>query len=154
MMRIILILLMLFAPAAARANSDVALESQVFVERVSKDQLGRRKLVLEAPKIVVPGDRLVFILKYRNTSDKSAKNFVVTNPMPNAVMFQGAADDGAQVSVNGGLNWGRLETLTIRENKGNVRSARLEDVTHVRWPMARAIPVGGSGRLSFRGIVR
>ncbi len=146
--------LLLFVPALASANSDVALESQVFVERVSKDKLGRRKLVLEAPKIVVPGDRLVYILKYRNVSDRSAKTYFVTNPMPSAVMFQGAAEDSAQVSVNGGLNWGRLETLKIREIGGGLRSARLEDVTHVRWPMARPIPVGGSGRLSFRGIVR
>jgi uncharacterized repeat protein (TIGR01451 family) len=150
----ILALLLLFVPAFASANSDVALESQVFVERISKDQLGRRKLVLEAPKLVVPGDRLVFILKYRNVSDRSAKNFVVTNPMPNAVMFQGAADDRAQVSVNGGLNWGRLDVLKVRESKGLLRNARLEDVTHVRWPLARPIPVGGTGRLSFRGVVR
>ncbi len=150
----LLAILLLFVPALARANSDVALESQVFVERVSKDNLGRRKLVLEAPKTVVPGDRLVYILKYRNISDRTAKNYFVTNPMPSAVMFQGAADDAAQVSVDGGRNWGRLETLRIRESSGNVRSARLEDVTHVRWPMAQPIPAGGSGRLSFRGIVR
>jgi uncharacterized repeat protein (TIGR01451 family) len=153
-MRLLIAIMLLFAPALARAGNSVALESQVFVERITKDSQGRRKLVLALPKTVVPGDRLVFILKYRNMGNPTSGNFMVTNPMPSAVMFQGAGDEAAQVSVDGGRIWGRIEALKIKDTDGNQRSARLEDVTHVRWPMARSIPAGGTGRLSFRGIVR
>jgi uncharacterized repeat protein (TIGR01451 family) len=153
-MRALLALLLLFAPAIARANDAVALESMVFVEKTVKQPNGVTKTILEAPKIVVPGDKLVFILKYRNTGTQAANHFVVTNPMPSAVAFQSAPTDGAQVSVNGGRDWGQLNELKVKESDGFWREARPEDVTHVRWPMSKPIAAGATGRLSFRGIVR
>jgi uncharacterized repeat protein (TIGR01451 family) len=153
-MRAFLFLVLLFAPALARATDKVALESAVFVEKTVKQSDGRTKVILEAPQIVVPGDRLIFILKYRNTSDQPANNFVVTNPMPSAVAFQAVPSAKAQVSVNGGRDWGVLGVLKVKDSDGSWRSARPEDVTHVRWPMTDPIPAGATGRLSFRGIVR
>lgn len=153
-MRLILAILMMFAPGLAYAANVVALSSEVFVERLVQDESGRAKTVLEMPKIVVPGDRLVFVLNYRNVGVAPANDFVVTNPLPDAVQFQGTADPVAQVSVDGGQNWGALVALKIHEKDGNWRAASPEDVTHVRWAVKQAIPVGAKGKLSFRGIVR
>jgi uncharacterized repeat protein (TIGR01451 family) len=152
--RLFLAIAALVAPSLAQANEAVALDSRVFVERLVRDADGRSRAVLEEPKLVVPGDRLVFILNYRNTGAAPATDFVVTNPMPNAVSFQGTGDPGALVSVDGGRSWGALPALKIRDSDGARRSARPEDVTHVRWAMKRAIPSGSAGKLSFRGIVR
>ncbi len=153
-MRLILAFFAVLMPGLAHAANNVALNSEVFVERLIKDEAGRPKTVLEMPKVVVPGDRLVFVLNYRNVGIAPANDFVVTNPLPDAVQFQGTADPIAQVSVDGGQNWGALTALKIRENDGNWRSASPEDVTHVRWAVKQAIPVGAKGSLSFRGIVR
>jgi uncharacterized repeat protein (TIGR01451 family) len=153
-MRIFLALLMLLTPGIAFAANDVVLSSAVFVEKMVADTNGRAKVILEAPKVVVPGDKLVFVLSYRNAGAQPATDFVVTNPLPGAVSYQGTADDAAQVSVDGGRNWGALAALRIKEADGDVRSARMEDVTHVRWPMRKAIAPGAKGKLSFRGIVR
>jgi hypothetical protein len=147
-MRLFLALLMLLVPGFAWASPSVSLESAVFVERTIKETDGRTKIILESPGIVVPGDQ------YQNRGATPAADFTVTNPMPSAVAFQGTGDPAAQISVNGGRDWGTLDTLKIRETDGSWRSARPEDVTHVRWPVAKAIPVGATGRLSFRGIVR
>lgn len=137
----------------ALANS-VALDNDVFVERVSTDADGKRKVTLEAPKVVVPGDRLVFVLNYRNASGKPADKFVVTNPMPSAVQFAEQADDNAVVSVDGGKNWGTLTELRVVDTNGDQRPARTDDVTHIRWAFSQPIPAGGSGKLMFRGIVK
>jgi uncharacterized repeat protein (TIGR01451 family) len=153
-MRLFLALMLLLSPALLRAANAVSLSSTVFVERLVKDTDGRRKLVLEPPKTVIPGDRLVYILQYRNAGSSPAANVYVVNPIPTAVIFQGAADPSAQVSVDGGQNWGRVETLKKRESDGMWRGARLEDVTHVRWIIARPIKAGATGKLSFRGLVR
>jgi uncharacterized repeat protein (TIGR01451 family) len=153
-MRIFLALLMLLMPGVAQAANDVVLNSAVFVEKTVADGNGRARIILEAPRVVVPGDRLVFILSYRNAGAQPATDFVVTNPLPGAVAYQGAADGIAQVSVDGGRNWGALAALRIKENDGAVRGARMEDVTHIRWPMRKPIAPGASGKLSFRGIVR
>jgi len=152
-MKSLLSLLMLTTPAMALANG-VVLTSTVFVEKDVTDAQGRKAVVLEEPNVVTPGDRLVFLLNYRNTDQRPAADFVVTNPMPAAVAYQGTADGGAEVSIDGGRSWGQLGTLKITEAGGTVRGARPEDVTHIRWALKQAIPSGSVGKLSFRGIVR
>lgn len=134
--------------------TSVALNSDVFIERISTDGDGKRKVTLEEPKVVVPGDRLVFVLNYRNASGKPADKFVVTNPMPTAVQFAEQADDNAVVSIDGGKNWGSLAELRVVDVSGEQRPARTEDVTHIRWSFNQPIPVGGSGKLMFRGVVK
>ncbi len=153
-MKFLFILAALIAPTAASAANEVALSSAVFVEKTVPQADGRSRLVLEEPRVVVPGDKLVFVLNYRNQGAKPATDFVVTNPMPGAVAYQGTADAGAIVSVDGGKSWGPLAALKVRKPDGSLRAAYPEDVTHVRWAMKAPIPVGANGKLSFRGVVR
>ena len=47
-----------------------------------------------------------------------------------------------------------LVALKVRGPNASLRAARFDDVTHVRWALKAPIPVGGSGRLSFRGTVK
>lgn len=152
-MRLLLALLTMFAPNLAFAANNVTLSSMVFIEKAVADSAGRNHIVLEEPKSVMPGDKLVFILNYRNAGQLPASDFIVTNPLPPAVAFQGGAES-AQVSIDGGRSWGTLSTLKVLEPGGHWRNARLEDVTHLRWVLKQAIPAGAFGKLSFRGIVR
>lgn len=154
MIKQLALIVALISPGAAMAHSQVAIDSDVFVEKMVTDPMGRTKLVLEQPKAVVPGDKLVFVLNYQNKSQGPAANFIVTNPLPAAVVFQGAADNVALVSVDGGRNWGALSTLKVRDRAGLLRPANPTDVTHIRWAFAKPIPAGSAGKLMFRGIVR
>ena len=153
-MKYLFALFALLAPLTAHAANDVALTSSVFVEKSVPQADGKTRLILEEPRVVVPGDRLVFVLAYKNLGGKPATDFVVTNPLPGAVAFQGTGDVGAIVSIDGGRAWGTLAALKVRKADGSVRAAYPEDVTHVRWAMKAPIPVGAAGKLSFRGVVR
>ncbi|WP_164114826.1 hypothetical protein [Sphingorhabdus sp. Alg239-R122] len=154
MKRLILTLAaLLCAPYTAIAAERVELSSDVYVEKISHDANGRKSVVLEKPLKVIPGDRLVFILKYRNVGDQAAENFVVTNPMPSAVAFQETIDGTELVSIDGGESWGRLKDLRVRMG-GGYRNAVPEDVTHIRWNIINGISVGSQGKLTFRGVVR
>ena len=153
-MRYLITLFLILIPSLSVAAEAVALDSSVFVERTLPDTNGKTRTVLEEPKIVTPGDRLVFILHYRNTGTQSAKDFVVTNPMPAPVAYQGSSDTVAQVSVDGGKTFAFLASLKVREPDGTTRAARPEDVTHVRWVLREPIAAGAQGKLSFRGVVR
>jgi uncharacterized repeat protein (TIGR01451 family) len=154
MYKLLLALAALLVPGVAIAADSVALSSMVFVEKTIADADGKAKITLHEPKIVTPGDRLIFILNYQNRGLTAANNFVVTNPLPNAVAYQGTADASAEVSIDGGKAWGALAALKVADGLNRWRSARPEDVTHVRWTMKKAIPAGAQGKLSFRGIVR
>ena len=141
-------------PVPALAADQVALDNNVFVERVQTDGTGKQRILLEEPKTVVPGDRLVFVLNYRNGGAQPADKFVVTNPMPAAVRFADAGGTHPLVSVDGGRQWGLLVDLTVVDPDGGRRAAQPADVTHVRWAFDKPIPVGGTGKLMFRGVVK
>lgn len=150
-------LVLLFAallPGQALAANQVALNNSVFVERVTTDATGKQRVLLEEPKVVVPGDRLVFVLDYRNAGAQPADKFVITNPMPSAVRFADAGNAQSLVSVDGGKQWGLLSALTVTMADGTRRAAQPADVTHVRWAFQKPIPVGGTGKLMFRGVVK
>lgn len=149
-----LILLALFLPSAALAQNQVALTSEVLVERATTDASGAARVSLEAPGVVTPGDHLVFVLSYRNNGATPASDFVVSNPIPDSVAFDGTDSPGAVYSVDGGRSWGALAALTIRGADGNSRPATLADVTGVQWRFAQPIPAGSGGQLRFRGIVK
>ena len=148
------LLLAALMPGPALAANQVALDNHVFVERVSTDAEGKPRVLLEEPKVVVPGDRLVFVLNYRNAGAQPADKFVVTNPMPSAVRFADAGDTRPLVSVDGGKQWGLLSDLSVPMAGGERRAAQPADVTHIRWAFQTPIPVGGTGKLMFRGVVK
>lgn len=138
----------------AFAASPVELSSSVFVERQVVRADGRKAVILENPKLVTPGDNLVFVVKYRNAGTAPANNIVVTNPMPSAVAFNGTSDGTELVSVDGGNSWGTLPSLRVKDADGKLRAARMTDVTHVKWNVNQVLTGGAEGKLIFRGIVK
>jgi len=150
----LILLLAALTPTQAFAANQVVLDNSVFLERATTDANGKQRVSLEEPKVVVPGDRLVFVLNYRNSGAQPADKFVITNPMPSAVRFADAGDTRPYVSVDGGKNWGTLDTLTVPLADGTRRPAQPADVTHIRWAFQKPIPAGGVGKLMFRGIVK
>jgi uncharacterized repeat protein (TIGR01451 family) len=149
------------AYAQAEASSPVTLTSDVKIERVETDAAGKEKITLYTPKdvAVVPGDTVVFTLEVTNTGSQPAAGFRATNPMPAAVKFTSVAETWAEVSVDGGTNWGSLQLLKVKakDAAGSAeveRAANPEDVTHVRWVFADAIAPGGKRTISYRGVVK
>ena len=152
-MKIWLALLALLAPAVASAADNVSLTSKVLVERVKTGPDGKTVTVREEPGIVTPGDKLAFVLSYRNRGAEPATGFTLTNPIPESVAFVGTDDSSASVSVDGGKTWGALASLKVANPDGTRRPALPADVTHIRWSFAKPIAAGSAGELSFRGVV-
>ena len=140
--------------STAIAATPLQLNSDVFVERQVIASDGGKTVVLEKPDMITPGDSLVFIVRYKNVGASSASNFVVTNPLPAAVSFNGTADGLEIVSTDGGNKWGSLNTLRVSMADGTQRPARHGDVTHIKWKLNQTLTAGAEGKLIFRGIVR
>lgn len=131
------------------AAGNVALQGDVHVVRVEIVD-GKPVDHLETPERVVPGDRLVFVTQYRNQADQPVENFIVTNPLPEAVKLSQAG--AFEVSVDGGKTFAALSQLKVSD-AGGERTAALDDVTHVRWTLARLEP-GAQGALKYEAVVR
>jgi len=149
----ILALGLLSGPAyAAAPPSAVALKGSVQLEKtVTVDGTSRVELV--EPKVVVPGDKLLFTTSYRNDSTAAVTDFVVTNPVPGAVVVSSDALSTAEVSVDGGKTWGLIAALKVSDGKGGVRAALAGDATHLRWTIPSIAP-GASGKVEYHAIVR
>jgi uncharacterized repeat protein (TIGR01451 family) len=128
----------------------VTVDTRLFLETyvTGKDGAIERKLAPAAT--VTPGDRLVYVVTYRNGSRQPVTDFVVTNPVPMHVVFAGDETAGAEMSVDGGKTWGALAALRITAANGTTRAARREDVTHLRWRIAQPIAAGGEGQVTFK----
>jgi uncharacterized repeat protein (TIGR01451 family) len=144
----------LFSAATAFAATALQLSSDVFVERQVVRTDGTKAVVLETPNMVTPGDNLVFVVRYKNVSGATASNFVVTNPLPSAVAFNGTSDGLEVVSIDGGKSWGILGTLRVAKADGTPRPATQSDVTHIKWNLNQPLTAGAEGKLIFRGIVK
>lgn len=131
---------------AVSLNGDVKLEKTV-------TENGAAKVVLSDPKVVVPGDKLLFSTAYRNDSAQPVTNFVVTNPLPAAVTLAPESAATLEVSVDGGKSWGQLALLKVSDGKGGQRAALATDTTHVRWTIPTIAP-GGTGAVEYHAIVR
>jgi uncharacterized repeat protein (TIGR01451 family) len=143
------------------ATGGVTLNSTAMIERVSLDAKGVSKTVLKTPSqaVVVPGDKVIFTISYANLGREPASGFRATNPMPAAVHFFSVNEEWAEVSVDGGQLWGKLDALTVPvaaspTMPASTRGATAEDVTHVRWVFATPIAPGAKGSVSYRGVVK
>jgi uncharacterized repeat protein (TIGR01451 family) len=140
------------APALA---APVELTSQIYVERHHSASDGTDTVTLVPADRVVPGDRLLFVVIYRNAGDRAASDFVITNPIPASVAFVAAKGDlEPTVSVDGGASYGTLASRRIRQPDGTLRPARPDEVTHLQWKFESALAGGGAGQVAFRAELR
>jgi uncharacterized repeat protein (TIGR01451 family) len=140
-------------PQIAMARQDIRLDRQMFVERTSTDINGRARRVLESVDRAGSGDQLIFVVNWRNLGTRPVRGVAVTYAIPRGTQID-LADPAMQVSVDGGVHWGRIADLWLPTPLGGVRRAGSADITHVRWTMPDAIAPGESGRLSYRATVR
>lgn len=138
------------AASFAQGTQGVELAGTVLVERTQTVD-GVDKTVLVEPTNVVPGEQLVFTTRYRNNTGQPVENFVITNPLPDAVQLARAGD--FEVSVDGGGSFGSLSGSTVSGADGASRPAQLADVTHLRWVLP-SIASGASGEVEYHAVVR
>ncbi len=154
MIRALIAFILIASPVAALAANDVAVVSDMFVEKTIVQPGTQPKVVLVKQKSGPPGTTLVFTHSYRNGGKAPVANFEMTNKIPGGVTYLGSDDAFAVVSVDAGKTFGPLATAKVRGAGGKPRAATPADVTDVRWVRPGAIPVGGTGKFSFRGIVK
>lgn len=128
---------------AAQAAPAVSLDSAVFVERAAP-KAGR---MLQPANDLSRGDRVVYVVNWYKLGGDGG--FVVTNPLPRSVAYQGSANGDEEVSVDGGRTWGKLGAMRVHD-----RLATPEDVTHVRWRVDPRTASRGQGRIAYSAIVR
>ncbi|WP_010162367.1 DUF11 domain-containing protein [Sphingomonas sp. PAMC 26617] len=139
----------------ALAAGPLQVESKVLAEQKTRAPDGTVRVALAPVRRVVPGDRVTFVLAYRNTGTQPLGNVVLDNPVPKGIAYRAPAPTSAapEVSVDG-KTYGALASLRVASGTGTTRAATADDVTHVRWRLARPITAGAQGQLAFEAVLR
>lgn len=140
------------AVAAPALAGPLTVTSDVRVEKKVAAADGTTRVVLEKPTKVVPGDTVVFVMRYANTGTQPIANLVLANPVPKGIAYRApAAGSPAPELSTDGSRFGELNSLRAA---GGSRAATLDDVTDVRWRLTNAVPAGGKGELAFRAVLK
>lgn len=144
----------LFAVPALAAGP-LQVTAKVLTEQKVREPDGSVRVNLVPARKVVPGDKVVFVLGYRNTGTQSISNVVLDNPVPAGIAYRGPSATSAapDVSVDG-KTYGPLGSLSVRTAPGVTRAAGPDDVTNVRWRLASPVTAGAQGQLSFQAVLK
>ncbi len=97
---------------------------------------------------VQPGDELRYTLKGENTSDRFVNNLVVTQPIPQQMVYvldsaTVGANTGAEIvySIDGGKNFVQNPKVKVTLSDGTVEAqpAPADAYTHIRWNFGAAV---------------
>jgi uncharacterized repeat protein (TIGR01451 family) len=125
-------------------------ETELVVRRADGTQETKR---IQAER-VVPGDEVIYTIRYQNVGKEPADAVAITNPMPEHMEFRRVLDAAPKLaeltfSIDGGATFDVPAKLVVATDKGP-RPAQPEEYTHVRWTLREPVPPGGSGQVSFR----
>ncbi|MEZ5537494.1 MAG: hypothetical protein R3F02_17970 [Thiolinea sp.] len=139
---------------AAVDRTLVSITSQVneLVQQV--DANGQMQLAAVSPERIVPGDRVLYTTHIANNGVQASENIVVTNPIPEHVSYLGGTAQGENFtivySVDGGQSWGQPEQLQVRQADGQIRQAKPEEYTHIRWQYRAALQPAEVQQISYQ----
>lgn len=149
----------LFLCGAALAQSKGHLEVTTIVQKeivVEKDD-GKTVTQLVEAQSVVPGEKVVYTITFKNVGDAAAENVVITNPISESLTYvAGSASNGSmqvEFSVDGGKTFAAASELRIFDNDVE-RPATTQDYSHVRWVMKDELEVGAEGSASFAAVLQ
>lgn len=125
-------------------------------ETVTDDNGVEQTRLVEAAN-VLPGERVLFSVTYSNTGDQAAEEVVITNPVPDHMVYIDNSATGNNTSitfsVDGGASFGTAQDLLVTDASGTQRPATAKDYTHVRWIVESDIASGASDTVQFSAVV-
>jgi uncharacterized repeat protein (TIGR01451 family) len=107
-----------------------------------------------------PGDVLRYTLKGANQGKKSLSNLVLTQPVPQGMVYQldSASNPGGErsYSIDGGKTYSAkpMVTVTLANGKTEQRPAPAESYSHIKWQLSQSLAAGNSVDLSYEVRVR
>lgn len=142
------------APVMA-GETPLQVASKIFIEVNTQAADGTVRTDLMPARKAVPGDRVVFILAYRNVGNQPIQDIVFANPLPTGIVYRAPSQGSAapELSVDG-KTYGALGQLRVRDGQGGMRPAHADDVTHVRWQLAGALAPQAKGQFAFQAVLK
>ncbi len=139
---------------AGPATAGVELTAEALTETRTTNAAGEEVISLVKAEKVVPGDEVIYTIHFVNKGTEPADDVVITNPIPQHMVFTNVeltpAGATVEISADGGAEYGQPGQITVADAGGGVRPANESDFTHVRWTFEQSLEPGAEGSVSFR----
>lgn len=149
-----MVLLLTLPLTAFAENSNVRFESKAEVDVQEVDEQGNKTWVRQPAKLVVPGTIVIYTNTFTNQGAEAAEGLVVTNPIPENMVYFPASAIGDKTditfSVDAGENFASEDALTMIGADGRPRPAEPKDITHIRWLVTAPLQSGETGQVEYR----
>ncbi len=153
------IVLLVAMPLSAWSQSKghIQLQSVAEVEQQVMNAEGKKEIRTVPAAKVVPGTEVIFAQRYENVSKETAESAVITNPIPEHMIYKDGSVQGRGTritfSVDNGQSYNIPAKLFVLDAAGREFPARPKDYTHIRWTFTHPLPSGAKGEVSFRAIL-
>lgn len=112
--------------------------------------------------VALPGDEIIYTIRIENISTEPAADVVVVNPVPPDTAYVEnstfssltGSTVSAAFSADGGQVYLPRGDLKVMDQTGEIRGAVATDITHIRWQLSVALPVGKSALVGYRAVVK
>ena len=153
---VLFLVIALSVSAFAQEEGHLNVKTVVQKEEVTVNAAGERETRLVPAETVIPGERVVYTITFRNVSEEPADDVVITNPIDASLTYVDGSAFGPgteiQFSVDGGSSFAAPAELSVVED-GVERPATANDFTHVRWVMQNDLAVGAQGMARFTAVL-
>jgi uncharacterized repeat protein (TIGR01451 family) len=141
-------------PAWSQEKGAVELKAMAEMEVEVVNDDGQKEAQRIPAAKVVPGDVVIYTIYYTNNGAEAAENFVITNPVPEHMVYLATSAEGENTeisfSVDGGNSYDIPGNLTITNSEGEQSEAEVSDYTHIRWAMNEPITPEKTGYVYFK----
>jgi len=152
-----LVLAAVAGPASAADPGCIVVQNIAELEQTVTDAKGVKSVKLVPAVKVVPGDTVIYTVKFRNRCDKPADNVSVDNPVPEHMAYVAGSAVGPNTeitfSIDSGYTFAKPEALRKKDSDGTERAARANEYTNIRWVMRHPLAAGAEGYARFRAVL-
>ena len=155
-----MLLAAVIAPAFAVADPNIQLDMQVKKEIIIEENGQEVTQWVEAQE-VLPGEKLMYTVRYVNMGDEPATEVRIENPIPELSVYvtDSASGEGSTIvfSADGGTQYNPAGEVTyevaVFGGGKDRRVANAERFTNIRW-LIEQVPPGSQGEVSFQVLVQ
>lgn len=143
--------------AAGAANAAITATQHAEQEIVTRGPSGEETISRVPADKVVPGEEVIYLLRFANDAEEAAEAVVLVMPVPGEVAFvEGSVlgeDANVTFSADGGQTYVARGRLTVAEG-GIERPARSNEITHIKWSLSKPLAPRQTGEISFRAVLK
>ncbi len=149
----LMIALAMFSLSAIAKEGAIRFSNNAYKQVITTDKKGDKKFDYVEPKLALPGDIILYEIKFKNISKQSVSNIVVNNPLPNNSRYRAGSASGKSTIITFSVDGKHYQSpgkLTVKDKTGQSRLAKPGEYRAIRWVYEKPLKPGEEGLVSYK----